>query len=200
MSYDLDSRNENVELNYNALKIASPTAFTKSVDFSGSPGVVGLTWPRGIRAFMINGAYVGNTIANPFTATSFDISGFGGNTFNSLVPSLTYTDYFTVANLTGLITILAEGFYYINALFNSDATLTAGDDASCSIRLNASPFTILATGFATNTAGGTDLSYKNIQCSCKVYFAAGTVLQTTYFASTPGSHSITLILTIIKER
>lgn len=117
MSYHLDSRNENVRLQFNNLDIDSPTTFSDTVDFTGSPMVIGTTWPRTFIVELGHGAVGAGVELPTVTWASFFIRQ---DTFLSLTPTLNRLNYFTFDGVTGLFTFVEAGIYTIDCLFLTD--------------------------------------------------------------------------------
>lgn len=98
MSYHTDSRNENVELDYNNLRVRGPIEFLDDVTFNGG-FLIGVVWPRLYKVTGTDYVYGGGSIEStiPLTAQTVLYNDF------AIPPTNTHTGYFTVAN-TGIVT------------------------------------------------------------------------------------------------
>jgi hypothetical protein len=202
MSYHKDSRNENVELDYNNLRIASPTTFTKSVDFSGSPMVSGTTFPRGICITTTTPAYIANNELNPVLPSAYGLNEVGSNTFASLQPQLTYTDYITFNTLgtDGKINIHIEGYYYISAVVQSDTPLGAAGDMWLQIYYDppgvVGPLILASDSLSHSGLLGT--ISRNLSCSNIKWIEAETAITLAFAASQ--NMGLDIRITLIKIR
>lgn len=203
MSYHKDSRNENVELDYNNLKINSPTTFTKTVDFSQtSSPTTGYTWPRAALISFASVLYTpAGSAVDPWVAASSGTNEAYSDGFSTIQPILDVDDYVTCSSLTGITTILQAGYYYINAVFFSTLPLEHPGDMICGIwfkNVAGDAWNSIATGATSNSQGHTSADFHTVSCGNIRYFPAGATLKTT-FASTTSS-VVHLDLNIVKLR
>jgi len=107
-SYHKDSRNENVEFDYNNLRITGPTSFSSSgtVNFNGI--VTGFTWPRSVVYNYGTQAYIGGAGEVDLVPSAPTLSD---NFFTSVGPVLTLSNYIQFDPLTGVHTIVKRGYH-----------------------------------------------------------------------------------------
>lgn len=205
MSYQVDSRNENVKLDYNQLNIASPTTFSKSVDFSQTTSAVtGFTWPRGVEVEFQSVNYVAPAVVDPWVAPTYTTAQPGGDTFsmNQVLPALTTADYITVNSTLGTVTVNTRGYYHVSFRVEASVGLALGADTIIGLFYQQPPGLPhpLAYASMSNTANlGAPNEQKIICCSGIQWLEAGGWFFGTYGSGTSSPNTLSF-LQVIKLR
>jgi hypothetical protein len=184
MSYHKDSRNENVELDYNNLRIKGPIEFAGPVSFTGN-NLLTVTWPRTIIMSFGPVAYVAASgEKDPWTSPAYSLSQAGANTFSSLTPNLNPGDYFALDSVGGVQTIHQAGYYDIRASLYGTVALAAGD-LSASIWWRDDPGNIYVRIGSTGVTNANTMVYhpSDITVQAGRYFQAGGQLKVSFACS-----------------
>jgi len=204
MSYQVDSRNERVKIDYNQWVNDSPSSFTNTLDLSNTDGpVTGMTWPRGVEVKFGAVNYIAHTEIGPWIASSYTTSQPGGDTFASLTPNLTTTDYVTIDSFSGTVTVLTTGYYDVSATFAGTVNLGLVNTANiCALfyQVPAQAPVTMATGCIVNFSNSPSINEsKTTHCQAVKWLTAGTKVFASYYGDV-NDGGIVLFLQVIKLR